>query len=436
MPAPQPKDERIAIIGSGPEALLLSVLFAESRIPNFLVGPFRPLNQRRPARNPLDEARWLLGIHSQTGTITLLENVEELPFSKAQNIVLTSHCSNEAYSAQEKTIRAISRSIVKGSAFVLMGLSKPGNAAIIGETIQRYSGLRIGNDFGFCYLPILWNGESLKVFRESPRIIAGADGSIQSVQELFLNVFPSISSTPRVKAAEAGGLFAPAYRDVLRALELELAHMCVQDGVDYADALSLCHGLGLTNLNSPQPIPSRDAIASEIAISLASAASNQRVILAARRVNEESNKQIVAMVKDALARCGQRLRHSRIAILGLEGLGINSKLQPQPIGLIQTLMRRGANISVYPGIASTWIDDNILGGQVRIERNMARAVEKAHCAVVALNRTENGELDPQALAMEMSRPAAICDLTGVLEASNVEQAGLLYTSIGRGSPEA
>ncbi len=437
MPNSGPGNKRLAIIGSEPEALLLAVLFAESRVSSFLVGSYEPLNQRRPTRNALDEARWLLGIHSQSGTISLLENIEELPFSKAHNIILTRHCSSlEDSSVQERTIRIVSKNILKGSAFVFTGLSKPGQATVIADTLQRHGGLRVGSDLGFCYLPLLWNGEDLKEFRETPRIIAGSDHSLQDVQELFLSVFPSITSTRRVKAAEAAGLFAPVYRDVVGALEHELAHICVEEGVDYTDALGLCHGLGLSNLGSPRPFPSRDSVGSEIAISLAAAGTGQRLIQAARRVNEELNKQIVSMVKSALARCGHGLRHSRIAVLGLDGLGINNKLRPEPIGLLQTLKRRGASISVYPGICSTWVDDSTLGGDIRVERNMVRAVEKAHCALVALNRAENGELSPEALASEMSHPAAICDLTGVLEASNVERAGLFYTSIGRGDPEA
>ena len=52
---------------------------------------------------------------------------------------------------------------------------------------------------------------------------------------------------------------------------------------------------------------------------------------------------------------------------------------------------------------------------------------------IALDRSDFGEISPQKLASEMSRPAAICDLSRVLEASNVERAGLFYTSIGRGN---
>ena len=56
--------------------------------------------------------------------------------------------------------------------------------------------------------------------------------------------------------------------------------------------------------------------------------------------------------------------------------------------------------------------------------------------MIALERLEDGELNVPKLASEMSHPAAVCDLTGVLEASNVERAGLLYASFGRGILES
>ena len=140
------------------------------------------------------------------------------------------------------------------------------------------------------------------------------------------------------------------------------------------------------------------------------------------------------MVKGALARCGLRLRHSRIALLGLHGLGANAGIRPEQIGLLQALNKRGAIVSVYPGNGVGWSGSG--SGRVLVEQSMVRAVERAQCAVVALEDREVGELNPFRLAAEMSRPAALCDLTGSLEASNVERAGLFYASIGRGSLEA
>jgi hypothetical protein len=75
----------------------------------------------------------------------------------------------------------------------------------------------------------------------------------------------------------------------------------------------------------------------------------------------------------------------------------------------------------------------MLGEQARVESSLLRAVAKANCTVVALPKSAATELDPDQIASEMNRPGAICDLTRVLEASNVERAGLFYTTIGRGT---
>ena len=432
----RPMGQAVGIIGKEPEALILSVLFAEAKVANILAGPFEPSTDRRPTKNPLEEARRLLRIHTSSGNITLLDNPDGFPFPDIPNLVLTSHVDeSQEVSLQERTIRSISKNILSGSNIVLTGLCSPGHAATIASIIERHGGLKVGSDIGLWYMPLLWAGESLRSFRETPRIIAGTGvKQVSSVEELFLRAFPAIRSTMSVRAAEAAGLFAPVYREVVGALELELANLCVEQSVDYADALDLCRGVGLDSLRAPRPFPSRDSIGSKIALSSASSG-GPRLIRAARRTNEQSDRQIMTMVKSALARCDQRLRHSRIAILGLEGLGVDNAMRREPIGLLQVLKRRGAAISVYPGNGLNWVNNDSLGMQVRIERTMTGAVEKAHCALVALDRLEIGELNPHKLAAEMNRPAAICDLTGMLEASNVEKVGLLYTSIGRGKME-
>jgi UDP-N-acetyl-D-mannosaminuronate dehydrogenase len=430
-------EKSLGIIGDQAEALMLSVLFAEAKVPNFLVGNIEPLKERRLSRSPLDEARWLLGIHSGTGMVEILEDIDDLPFTETKNIVLASHFKEFPDAPRERRIRTVARNMAKGSNLILTGLARPGHTATISEMVQTHGGLRHGRDFHVSYLPLLWNGERLNVFRETPRIIAGAGGEVDiAVQELFLNVFPSISATRRIRAAEAAGLFTPVYRDVVGALELELARLCVGEGVDFRDALDLSRGLGLSSLTSPRSFPGRDSVGSEIMLSMSRAGAGPRLIRAARLVNEESNRQIVAMVKGALERCGHRLRHSKIAILGLEGLGVNSRLSPDPPEILETLKRRGASLSVYAGNRSTWSFNRELAASVRLELSVTKAVEKAQCAVIAMDRLEDGELNPQKLASEMSHPAAVCDLTGVLEASNVERAGLLYASFGRGIPES
>jgi hypothetical protein len=77
----------------------------------------------------------------------------------------------------------------------------------------------------------------------------------------------------------------------------------------------------------------------------------------------------------------------------------------------------------------------MLGENARIENSLLRAVAKANCTLVALPKSSASEFDAEQIAAEMNRPGAICDLTRALEASNVERAGLFYTTMGRGTLE-
>jgi hypothetical protein len=139
------------------------------------------------------------------------------------------------------------------------------------------------------------------------------------------------------------------------------------------------------------------------------------------------------MIRRALGHCGQSFRRSRVAILGTDGLMKNSWSKPQSSSLLQTLQKKGAILSLYTGENGSEPWTRIVGDYARIENSLLKAVAKANCAVIALPRTFESELDADLLATEMNRPGAICDLTGVLEASNVERAGLFYTTIGRGT---
>src|SRR5437879_12500320 len=137
-----------------------------------------------------------------------------------------------------------------------------------------------------------------------------------------------MSTSVKLSAAEGAGLFGPIYRDVLRALEFELAGMCEVDDVDYSEALDLCRLSGTDNLGIPRTFIARDAIASNIAISGTSKTGSMGVVRAARRINEAGEQRVLDMIKNALSLCGKRFRHSRIAILGFTGLESPSDTKP------------------------------------------------------------------------------------------------------------
>ena len=365
-----------------------------------------------------------------------MSQIDELSANPPSIVVLTGHAVNQKEQSElERNVRALSKLLPDGASVTFTGLCRPNfTTMVLRETIEKHSGHKIGSDIQLSYLPLYWNGETLQKFREKPKLIAGigSEGPLPA-QEVFLTIFPSISTSPRLGAVEAAGLFGPIYREVLKALEFELAGLCEDDRVDYSEALELCKQTGTNGLGLPRTFVDRDSIASSIAINSSSKRGSVSVLRAARRINETSEQKVLELVKNALSLCGKRLRHSRIAVLGFTGLDSprDSKLSPPQV--IQTLERRGAIVSVYPGRDSRWLEKGVLGGRVRVENNPLRAASKASCALIALDRPDYGEISPQKLASEMSHPAVICDLARVLEASNVERAGLFYTSIGRGT---
>jgi UDP-N-acetyl-D-mannosaminuronate dehydrogenase len=378
----------------------------------------------------------LLGVHRKAGTTHLLSSVDELSTILPSIVVLTGHAvSQRDLGELERTTRAMCKFLPSGASLIFTGLCRPNfTGTILRETIEKHSGHTVGRDVHLSYVPLFWGGESLQKFREKPKLVAGIGTSAPSLaQEILLSIFPSISTSAKLSAAEAAGLFGPIYRDVLRALEFELASLCEVDDVDYSEALDLCRQSGTDNLGIPNTFVARDAIASNIAINSTGGRGSMSIVKVARRINEAGEQKVLDLIKNALSLCGKRFRHSRIAILGFSGLESPRDPRPSPPPLIQTLERRGAIISVYPGKDNRWFEAGVLSNRVRVENTPLRAASRTSCALVALDRSDFGEISPQKLASEMSRPAAICDLSRVLEASNVERAGLFYTSIGRGS---
>jgi len=415
---------------------LVSTLFAEAGQSNSLVGHFDEARTKRTESGGLGEARWLLGVHRREGITCLLSSVEELSTTPPSIVILTGHAvSQREVGELDRTTRALCKFLPHGASLTFTGLCRPNfTSTFLRETIERHSGHKVGKDVQLSYVPLFWGGETLQKFREKPKLVAGFGTEAPTLaQEIFLSIFPSLSNSMKLSAAEAAGLFGPIYRDVLRALEFELASMCEVDDVDYSEALDLCRQSGTDNLGFPRTFVARDAIASSIAISGTSKRGSMGVVRAARRINEAGEQRVLDMIKNALSLCGKRFRHSRIAILGFTGLDSPRDPKPNPPLILQTLERRGAILSVYPGRDSRWFDGGVLSDRVRVENTPLRAAANASCALIALDRMDFGEISPQKLASEMGRPGAICDLSRVLEASNVERAGLFYTSIGRGN---
>jgi UDP-N-acetyl-D-mannosaminuronate dehydrogenase len=335
------------------------------------------------------------------------------------------------------TVRNLAPGLVSGTTIAFAGLCKPRyTSSVVKSTIEKHGGVKIGVDTNLYYIPLFWTGERIQEFKEKRKVLAGFGGAISNpFQEELLRVFPTLSLASTVEIAEASGLYSAVSREVGRALELELAKMSETHGINYDEVQELSRDVRLTFTGSSHPFPERESIATSIALSSSQRRNGARLMRAAHSINEEYQSQIVDMIKRALRHCGYPFRRSRVAILGTDGLLKNPWSKPESPPIIESLHKRGARISLYPGETGSEPWAEMVGEHVRVESSLLRAIAKANCTVVALPKSSASELDPDQLSTEMNRPGAICDLTRVLEASNVEKAGLFYTTIGRGTFE-
>ena len=426
----------VAIIGDNPEALLLSVLYAEAGISNYLVGPFGDDGRTHSNRPGLEEALWLLGIFRKSDKITITRDLHGLPLSQVRTLILATHAASPSQTnALEMTARGIAPSLANGTTIAFTGLCRPRyTSSVIKSTMEKHGGLSIGVDMNLYYMPLFWTGERIQEFKEKRKVIAGFGGVVSnSFQEELLRVFPTLSLTSTIEIAEASGLFSALNREVGRALELELAKMSEVHGLNYDDVLEVSGDARVAFTGTPNPLPDRESIATRIALSSFQRRNGARLMRAAHSINEEYQYEIVDMIKRALGHCGYPVRRSRVAILGTDGLLKNPWSKPESPPIIESLRRRGARITLYPGEIGSHPWTEMVGEHVRVESSLLRAVAKANCTVVALPDSSASELDCGQLSTEMNRPGAICDLTRVLEASNVEKAGLFYATIGRGN---
>jgi UDP-N-acetyl-D-mannosaminuronate dehydrogenase len=432
------ENHSVAIIGDNPEALLLSVLYAEAGIANYLVGPFGDDGRTHTNRPGIEEALWLLGIFKRSGKISITPDYHQLPLSHVKTLILATHASNpDSTNELEMTLRNLSPKLASGTDVAFTGLCRPHyTSSVVKSTIEKHGGIAVGVDMSLYYMPLFWAGERIREFKEKRKVLAGFQSALSDTfQERLLQVFPALSLTSTVELAEASGLYSAVSREVGRALELELAKMSERHGIDYDEVLELCRDTHISLTGRSNPIPERDSIATTIALSSSHRRNGPRLVRAAHSMNEEYQSQVIDMIRRALRHCGQPFSRSRVAILGTDGLLRNSWSKPETPTIIESLRRKGAQVSLYPGENGSQPWTQMVGDRARVESSLLRAVAKASCTIVALPKSCASEVDADQLAAQMNRPGAICDLTRVLEASNVERAGLFYTTIGRGALE-
>lgn len=331
------------------------------------------------------------------------------------------------YSEVESTCKQVGTALSRGALFIYGGIAALGfTEGIVKETLENTSGLRVGEDFGLVYNPIqFFDRQALASISDQELKVAAIDGtSLESaVKVLGVLTRKGVQQISDVKTAEAALLFTIVKQDANLALANELAVFCENAGINYFEALEL------VDMQEPSFSPTVEADEgnrNEAYLLLESAENlncKLRLPALARKVNEDMVRHAINLTKDTLRSCGKTLRRARVAVLG------TAKPGTAPTIFVKMLEKRGVKASLYDSMLSK----NEIANMARVlKRSMKEAVEGADCIVIFTEQDQFKRLNYKKLRAVMKMPAAIVDLTGIVEPKKVEREGFTYRGLGRG----
>jgi UDP-N-acetyl-D-mannosaminuronic acid dehydrogenase len=329
------------------------------------------------------------------------------------------------YSEVENTCRQAGAALNRGALFIYGGIAGLGfTEGVIKETLENTSGLRVGEDFGLAYHPIQFLGfQPFASITNQELTVAAIDRTSldSAVKVLGAITRKGVKQILDVKTAEAALLFTIAKKDANLALANELAVFCESAGIDCFETLKL------VDTHEPSFSPTVEAEednGNEAYLLIESAETlNAKLKLPAlaRKINEDMVRHAVNLTKDALRSCGKTLRRARVAVLGTA--------KPTTMIFVKMLEKKGAKAGLYDPL----LPKNELSDMPRmLKRSLKEAVEGTDCIVILTEQDRFKRLNFKKLRAVMKMPAAVVDLTGIIESQKVERNGFTYRGLGRG----
>jgi UDP-N-acetyl-D-mannosaminuronic acid dehydrogenase len=286
------------------------------------------------------------------------------------------------------------------------------------QTLEDTSGLKVGQDFGLAYNPVLTTAFSMANLEL--KVAAADQTSLNAASTILKTITKKVKEISDIKTAEIATLFTIAKQDSNRALANELAVFCETANIDYFKVLNL---LDLKDQNYPTIV---DEESKHDAYLLLDSAENLnaklRLPTLARQINEDMVKHAVNLTQDALSNAGKPLRRAKIAVLGTANPTTATGI------FVKMIEQKGAKPSLYDPISK-------MGPQEWrvVKTSLNEAVEGTDCIVILTGQEQFKNLNLKKLKALMKSPSVIVDLIGIFDPKKVEEEGFIYSGLGRGT---
>jgi len=341
------------------------------------------------------------------------------------------------YSNVQNACKKIGKGLNEDSLIIFESTCGPGvTERIVKPTIEKYSGLKAGKDFGLAYSPIrAMSGRALKDLQSYTRILGALDEKSLEVAYAVLStiVKGKIIKVSDIKTAEASKLFEVIYRDVNIALANEFAILCENIGIDYMEVMEAANSQPYSHLHIPgvgvggHCLPVYPYMLLEEAKMMDA---KLKLIKEARKINESMPKHVLKLIANGLRICGKTLKRSKATILGISYRANIKEIRFSPaIELLNLLKRRGVKVVAYdPNYNFVEMEKMGLNSKPTLEQ----AIEGADTIVITVAHDEFKSLDLKKIAIYLRKPSLIVDCAHIIDPKEAEANGLIYRGVGRG----
>lgn len=431
----------VNVVGCGRIGLPTACLFAEAGFK--VIGA--DVNSRVVAllnkgKTPFSEAglEALLKKHVKDGSFTATTNIRKA-VSASNIIVLVVPTPIDQkkpdYTFVERPCKEIGRGLQAGALVIVASTTGPGiTETIIKEALENASGLKAGVDFGLAYSPTrAAPGQVLRDIATYARVVGAINEKSLKVASLVLGtiVKGGIVEVGDMKTAEAVKLFENVQRDVNLALANDFAQFCEKIGIDYLEAQRAANTQPYCHLLVPGIVAGHIPKDPYLLLEEAENVNTKlRMLLLARKINDEMPAHTVRLVKDALKQCGKPLRRAKISILGVSYRpNVKEQRGSKTKELVKKLRAKGAIVRVYDPFYS---QKELTENGYPAKKTLTNVVEGTDCLVIAVGHDRFNRLNLKRIKFLMKKPAAIVDMGHVIDPVKAEKEGFIYRGAGRG----
>ena len=290
-------------------------------------------------------------------------------------------------------------------------------------------------------------GITLKIETDRPAMVTSyLNGILQQMKlckHFFLNDWKikqefelgekinNIIPVKNLKTAEATKLFENISRDVNFALANEFALLCEKIGIDFIEALEAANTQPYSHLLLPGIVGGRITKDPYLLIEEAENVNvNLRMTILARKINDGMLRHTLSLVRKALRRCSRTFRRSKVSVFGVSSRpNIKEAEGSLTKELVDMLHKRGVRVRVYDPF---FTPSELKEMGYPVGSTLTKTVQGVDCLIIAVGHDKFKKLNLKRIKFQVRKPAAIVDMSRVINPARAEKEGFMYFGVGRG----